>query len=72
MTEGIKEFFILTQSMLHFSYAYGVLHIVSADASFLLAALLHKFNYHHRTAEDNEDYADGTVERFRACFICEL
>ena len=26
VTEGIKEFFILTQSMLHFSYAYGVLH----------------------------------------------
>ena len=56
------------------------LHIDVVNASYSLTIMLllrfanslHKLNYHHRNAEDNEDYADGTVERFRACFICEL
>ena len=48
-----------------FILALQVLHLRFANS-------LNKLNYHHRNAEDNEDYADGTVERFRACFICEL
>ena len=56
------------------------LHIDVVNASYSLTIMLllrfanslHKLNYYHRNAEDNEDYANGTVERFRACFICEL